>query len=227
MELTEISDRIDILLNAFELPIEVDEYEKSIYLTRAQQTVFRTMAQAFEINGEVSKYLQPFLKDFITSYPIDKVIKESISGSNTVSIVVPNDIFKIVLDKAYLGSEDTRYNNREVKVLASKLADVINKIDNPFRKPNEKEIIRISDSNEYINDQIEFLLPDNSEILRYQCRYLPFPQPIILEELPDTLTIDGETGPLNTKFDDDILEQIIDLAVLLIKQDKTVVNKNV
>lgn|SRR4030042_2075832 len=224
MELTEISDRIDIMLNAFELPIEIDEYEKSIYLTKAQQVIYKQLCDSFEIDGNIHHYLQPFLKDFITTYPVDIVEKEHLI-KNGVSIVVPSDIFKIVLEKAYLASTDTKYNNREVKILKSRLSEIPYKEVNPFRKPNEKELLRIADANES-SDLFELILPDNSELIRYQCRYLPLIDPIILEGLPDGLTIDDQTGPMNTLFDDEVIEQIIELTVLSIKQDRTA-NQNV
>lgn len=224
MELTEISDRIDVMLNAFELPIEIDEYEKSIYLTKAQQVIYRQLCDAFEIDGNIHHYLQPFLKDFATTYPVEIVEKEHLI-KNAVSIVVPSDIFRIVLEKAYIASTDTQFNNREVKILKSRLSEIPYKEDNPFRKPNEKEILRIADVNES-EDLFELILPDNSELIRYQCRYLPLVDPIILEALPDGLTIDNQTGPLNSLFDDEVIEQIIELTVLSIKQDRAA-NQNV
>jgi hypothetical protein len=224
MELTEISDRIDILLNSFEIPIEVDEYEKSIYLTMAQRQVHKELCDAFEIDGGVGNWLQPYIALFITDYPVQFVVRQNMV-EKAVNVVIPGDVYKIVQERAFLNSSSPVYYNKEVKVLKTRMHELLYKIDNPFREPNKDEILRVTTSNTDTQDIIQLVLPENTELLRYQCSYVRIAQPIILEALPDGLTIDEESGPLNTLFDDDILEKIIDLAVMFIKRDKTVVNQ--
>lgn len=224
MELTEISDRIDIKINTFEIPIEVDEYEKSLYLTRAQKLVYSQMCDEFELTGILSNFVQPFIKEFFTEYPVVTIPKQTLIH-NSINIVVPDDYYKIVLEKAYLKSTDSKYNNREVKVIKTRVANVMYVQDNPFRMPNNKEIIRIVAANEYTNDLFELVLPENTELLQYSCKYLKQIKPIILEALPDSLTIEDEAGPMNTEFIDEIMEKIIDLAVMSILQDKTAMSQ--
>lgn len=224
MELTEISDRIDIMLNAFEVPIEVDEYEKSIYLTKAQTVVHKQLCDAFEIDGGISSWLQPYVKEFATGFPVQTVTRNS-QILNSTFILVPEDIYKVIQETAYLGSTITKFNNRKVNVLKSRVEDILYKLESPFRKPNEKEIVRIVTNDTNSDTVFELVLPDNTNLLKYQCKYIQIPQPIILEPLPDGLTIFGESGPLNTLFDDDIMERIIEIAVMTIKQDKTVMNQ--
>ena len=227
MELTEISDRIDIRINTFEVPIEVDEYEKSLYLTRAQKSIYSSMCDEFELTGILSNFVQPFIKDFVTAYPIVTSVKQSLI-SNTTSIVVPSDYYKVIFESAYLKSTLPKYSNKEVKVIKTRIAEVPYKIDNPFRKPNDKEILRVVATNEDTNDLFEFILPESTELLMYSCKYLKQIKPIILEALPDGLTIENEVGPLNTVFIDEVTEKIIDLAVMSILQDKTaLIQKNV
>lgn len=224
MELTEISDRIDIKLNSFQIPIEVDEYEKSIYLTRAQKLVYKDMCQAFEVNELVATYLNPFIVEFITNPTIDQVVKERMIG-RTISIKVPDNIYQIIWEKAVLSSTDSNYNNKEVKVLKTRINEVEYKIDNPFRKPDNKEILRVVTGNTETDYLFELLLPENADLLQYRCKYLEEIKPIILEELPDGLTIENEIGPLNSKYTDEIVEKIIDIAVASILQDKTALNQ--
>lgn len=220
MELKEISDKIDIKLNSFEKRIYVDEYEKSLYLTRAQIVIFKEMCNVFEETEIIDTYMHPFVKEFITAPIIEKAIKINLL-SNTINIVVPEDIYMVIWEKAILSSSDPKYNNKEVKVLKTRIAEVPHKKDNPFRKPDNHEILRVITGNIDNRYLYELILPENTNLLQYSCKYLKDIKPIILEELPDGLTIEGETGPLNTEYIDEILENIIDIAVMSILQDKT------
>jgi hypothetical protein len=223
MELTEISDRIDTKLNTFEIPIEVDEYEKSIYLTMAQKMFYKELCDNFEIDGKISTYLQPFIVEFITASTIVQVIKPIILDS-VINIVVPSDIYIVVFEKAVLSSANPKYNLKEVKVIKTPIATIPYKLDNPFRMPNDKEIFRIITAND-VDTLFELLLPVNTTLLQYSCKYLKNIKPIILETLPDNLSIENETGPMNTEFTDEVLDKIIEIAVLSIKRDKTIFNQ--
>jgi hypothetical protein len=226
MKLTEISDRIDTKLNAFEVPIEVDEYEKSIYLTEAQKLIYKELCDEFEVDGVVSTYLQPFILEFITAPTVATVNKpKMVPGA--INIIVPNDIYRIVWEKAVLGSSDIKYHLKEVKVIKTPIATIPYKLDNPFRMPNNKEILRIITGNTN-SELFELIIPENTELLQYSCKYLKDIKPIVLEALPEGLTVENESGPLNTEFTDEVLDRIIDMAVLSIRRDKTVVmEKNV
>jgi hypothetical protein len=224
MELQEISDRIDIKLNSFEVRLSVDEYEKSIYLTRAQKAIYKEMVNIFERTEIIDTYLYPFLKEFITNVDVRKILKPKMVN-NSVNIVVPSDIYMIVWEKAILISDDPKYNLREVKVLKTRIAELPYKVDNPFRTPNNKEVLRVITGNVTDLDVWELVLPENTELKQYSCKYLKDIKPIILENLPDGLSIEGESNALNTEFIDEVLENIIDLAVLSIIKDKTVVQQ--
>jgi hypothetical protein len=224
MELKEISDKIDIRLNSFEKKIFVDEYEKSIYLTRAQNAMYKEMCNVFEETEIIDTYMHPFLKEFVTEPVIEKVNKIGLLN-NTINIVVPSDIYMVVWEKALLSSSDLKYNNKEVRVVKTRIAEVPYKVENPFRKPDQHEILRVITGNRDTRYLYELLLPENTGLLQYSCKYLKDIRPIILEELPDGLVIEGETGPLNTEFIDEVLEKLIDIAVMSILQDKTAVQQ--
>jgi hypothetical protein len=224
MELKEISDRIDIKLNSFEKPIYADEYEKSVYLTRAQNALYKEMVNNFETTEIIDTYLHPFVREFITSAVVEKVIKPKLVPG-AIDVVVPSDIYLVIWESAILGSTDSKFNNKEVKVLKTRIAEVPYKLDNPFRKPNNKEILRLITANTDDRYLWELILPENTELLQYRCKYLKDIRPIILESLPNGLTIEGESGEINTEFIDEKLEEIIDIAVMSIIKDKTAVQQ--
>ena len=224
MDLKEISDKIDIKLNSFEKSIYADEYEKSIYLTRAQNALYKEMVNNFETTEIIDTYLHPFMKEYVTSSTIESLAKPKIVPG-AVNIVVPSDIYLVTWESAVLGSNDVKYNNKEVKILKTRIAEALYKTDNPFRKPNNKEILRLITAN--IDDRYlwELILPVNTHLIQYRCKYLKDIRPIILEDLPDGLTIEGESVAINTEFIDEKLEEIIDIAVMSIIKDKTAVQQ--
>lgn len=224
MELKEISDRIDIKLNSFEKPIYVDEYEKSVYLTRAQNAMYKEMVNNFETTEIIDTYLHPFVKEFVTGSVVEQVVKPRIIP-NSIDIVVPSDIYLVAWESAVLGSTLPSYNNKEVKIIKTRIAEVPYKMDNPFRKPNNKEVLRVITANQDDRYLWELILPENTTLIQYRCKYLKDIRPIILEDLPDGLTIEGESSAINTEFIDEKLEEIIDIAVMSIIKDKTAVQQ--
>jgi len=224
MELTEISDRIDAKLNTYEIPIEVDEYEKSIYMTMAQKLFYKNICDHFEEDGTIAVYLQPFVNEFITTLPINTVTKPKMVN-DSINIVVPNDIYRVIWEKAILKSVLPKYNLKEVKVLKTNIDTIPYKLDNPFRQPNNKEIYRIITGNVPTAEVFELILPKDTELLQYTCKYLRDIEPIILEQLPIDLTIEGIRGPSNTDFIHEIVDQIIDMAVEMIRKDKLAVSQ--
>lgn len=222
MDLQTISDRIDYKLSAFELGLEIDEYNKSLYLTSAQTKLYDDLVSKFEQDGDLSKDLEPFIKEYNTSSPLARtgVI------ANSVFFSLPTDLRKPVYEAAILTSTDSILNGKEVKIKYTKLAEVSNKIKNPFREPNYEEILRVITYNETSNSVAELIPPTNADISIFKLKYLEELLPIILEDLPSGLEINGVTSATNSKFHEEMLDKIIDLSVDLILKDKSVFSKS-
>jgi hypothetical protein len=86
MELLEISDIIDTKLGTFDKGISLDEYEKSLYLTSAQTKVYDELIHAFEMNGDLSKDLEPFIED--VSLPV--VALTDVGPELSLALYTPN-----------------------------------------------------------------------------------------------------------------------------------------
>jgi len=219
MVLTEISDIIDQKLNTFDKGVSVDEYEKSLYLTSAQTKVFDELIRLFEIDGDLSKDLEPFIKDYTTSSAISRT---SIIA-NSISFPMPADLRKPVYEAAVLSSSDELFNNKEVKVIKTKLAELSHKLSNSFRLPNYEEILRVVTYDEASNSVAELIMPSEATtISSYKLKYIEKLTPIVLEALPDNLEIEGVSTATNSKFNTEKLDKIIDLAIGLILRDRVV-----
>ena len=84
---------------------------------------------------------------------------------------------------------------------------------NPFRGANDRRALRLDLSDGVIE------IVSKYDVTKYYVRYLRKPKPIILEELPDGLSIDGEVGPLKPCCElpevlhQMILERAVEMAV--------------
>jgi hypothetical protein len=83
--------------------------------------------------------------------------------------------------------------------------------NNPFKMPNKNKVIRL-DSGEGMIELISYYL----SVTEYLIRYVSKPSPIILIDLPDDLSINGEHNitecKLNAALHRVILERAVQLA---------------
>jgi hypothetical protein len=204
---------------SYEMGIVLDEYEKSLYLTDAQTKIYDELIGLFEVNGDISKDLEPFITEANITIPLARTSL----FDNGVFFNMPSDVHKVVLEEAVLSAPTVPLlNGRRVKVIKTKLAEVSRKLQNPFREPNGDEVLRILTYDEVANSAAELIVPDNTTISSYRIKYISDITPIILENLPDGLEIMGLSVATNTKFDDIILDKIIDLSIQLILKDKSI-----
>jgi hypothetical protein len=219
MTLAEISDLLDTRLNTFDKGVSVDEYEKSLYLTYAQNRVYEELLNVFEANGDVSKDLEPFIKEQI----ITSTVARTGVIANSIFFNMPSDLRKTVYETVLLSSADAILDGKEIKVIKTKLAEVVHKIGNPFRDPNYEETMRVVTTDEAANSVAEIIQPEGATIVNYKIKYLEEITPIVLEDLSSLgLEIEGVSAATNSKFYTEKLNIIIDLAIGLILQDKVV-----
>jgi len=229
MTVEEISDIIDTRLGTFDIGISVDEYEKSLYLTRAQNSIYDSLIKMFEINGDLSKDLEPFIAESIITIPL---VRTPSIIANSIFFPLPATSRKVVAETAVLSHPtDLLLDGKLVKVIHVKLAEVSRKINSPFRIPNYEEIWRIVTSEETISTVVtpiaELVPPSGAGISSYTIKYIAKVTPIVLEDLPTGLDIEGVSLETNSKFNTEILNKIIDLAIGLILQDKSVTKSEV
>lgn len=223
MELTEISDRIDLLLKSFEGGISADEYEKSLQLTEAQKNIYYSLLKVFEQNGIITNVLKPFLVNEISTTAPSSTPVAAIAGGQY--FVVPNDIEKIIYETAELDvASDPLLHQRVTRVMATKVAEMSLKQDNPFRAPDKTETLKVISEKTSTENVVE--LHAIANIGSYSIKYFKTVTPIILENLPDGLTVDGLSAETNTLFNDEVLVQIIENAASAIMRG-SVLQKNI
>lgn len=213
MELETISDIIDTRLNGFDGGISVDEYEKSIYLTKVQKDFYYGVLKTFEENGIITNILKPFVKDAIVVAAPAGTPVTAVTGSQF--FVLPSDVEKIIYETATLTLDSV-----ETRVKHVRAGDMVYTKDNPFRNPDQTETLRVIAEKTSTENLVE--LHSISVLTNYKIKYFKTIIPIVLETLPTGLSIEGVSAATNTEFNKEVLNKIIDTVVLLILQDKTV-----
>ena len=222
MNVQEFSNSFDTLLQPYiakesfseQNNLAFDEYEKSIFLTKAQEQIVLELYQELEQSEEVRKYLSNLIKT--DNYvPVGEQDETLINNNfKSYKVEINNDILFMIYEQCTLSDENNCINNKIVSVVPT-IHDNLDKVlKNPFKSPNSRKIIRLD-----FDNKIELISKYN--ISNYKIRYLKKPNPIILVELEDNLSINnGDTEVSNGETNPILHERIVQRAVQLAVQSK-------
>lgn len=224
MTTQEFSNEFDTLLNSFSVQntfgeqsskfdLVLDEYEKSILLTQAQEEIIKGLyngtltGKSFESTEELRRYLDSLLKTKKLEPSKEKFVGVT---PNSQFYIFPEDAWFITYEQATITDLSSHNGKTIVKVIPMRQDEWHKSSNNPFRKPNKNKIIRLDFSSEILELISDYLISD------YLIKYISKPTPIILTQLPDDLSINGEQNitecKLNTALHRVILERAVQLA---------------
>ena len=195
----------------------LSEYEKSLFLTQAQESIVLDIysgkyGDSFERTEETTSYLNQLLKQ--RTYDSGEFTEGNKLDTRSVFITLPEDIWFKTGEIAYIVDDFYKCNVdglREVMVFPVTQDTLVRTKRSPFRGPNERRILRLDSG----KNQVELI--SNYEIHSYTVRYLSRPEPIILKELPQGLTIGGKSSPQTCLLNTAIHKAILSKAVLIAK----------
>ena len=222
MNVQELSNLFDTLLQPYitkdnfdkQNTLAFDEYEKSIFLTKAQEQIVLELYQELEQSEEVRKYLSNLIKT--DNYAPVGEQDETLINNNFKSykVEISNDILFMIYEQCTLSDENNCINNKIVSVVPTRHDDLDKVLKNPFKSPNSRKVIRLD-----FDNKIELISKYN--ISNYKVRYLKKPNPIILVALEDNLSINnGDTKVSNGETNPILHERIVQRAVQLAVQSK-------
>lgn len=222
MNVQELSNLFDTLLQPYitkdnfgkQNTLTFDEYEKSIFLTKAQEQIVLELYQELEQSEEVRKYLSNLIKT--DNYAPVGEQDETLINNNFKSykVEISNDILFMIYEQCTLSDENNCINNKIVSVVPTIHDDLDKVLKNPFKSPNSRKVIRLD-----FDNKIELISKYN--ISNYKVRYLKKPNPIILVALEDNLSINnGDTKVSNGETNPILHERIVQRAVQLAVQSK-------
>ncbi len=216
----EFSDGFSTLLNSFGITpnITLDEYEKSTFLTNAQEELIIDIysgrnvvyGKSFEQTEEIRRYLSNLVETYETS---TKVTGKLGLSQDSVFFNIPQDTWFITYEVAFL--KDSKLgclDGIEASVVPLPQDDLYRAKDNPFRGPSKDRVLRL----DIKSDLAELISKYNVD--KYLMRYISQPTPIILVDLPDGLSINGISTEseceLNPVVHRAILERAVQLAII-------------
>lgn len=216
----EFSDGFSTLLNSFGITpnITLDEYEKSTFLTNAQEQLIIDIysgrnviyGKSFEQTEEIRRYLSNLVETYETS---TKVTGKLGLSQDSVFFEIPQDTWFITYEVAFL--KDSRLgclDGIEASVVPLPQDDLYRAKDNPFRGPSKDRVLRLD-----IKSNLAELI-SKYNVDKYLMRYISQPTPIILVDLPDGLSINGVSTEseceLNPVVHRAILERAVQLAII-------------
>lgn len=223
MKTEEFRDQFELLYNNItsnQAP-GLDDYEKSVFLTRAQDDLIRAYFhprgnkhfEGFDQNNQ-----RPFefaeitdIKEF-TPEEDDASFSKEEKAKGIYKIKIDSDIYAIVNETALVerGDEKTiligkQISNLEYDRLMSK----------PFKRPLKREFWRIMGNKSDGSYNSEIVLGPTDKLTKYQIRYIRKPRPIILDNIAPQ-TIEGVDNvsecELNECLHDEILQRAVELA---------------
>lgn len=220
MTTEEFSNGFDVLINSYsssepfgfsQNPLSFDEYEKSVFLTKAQEEIAeglytgKILGDSFEDTEQLRRYLAHLVKTAILPC---RVAPNGLSDKS-VFAVLPDDVWFITYESVTLNGDSSCINGKEVQVIPTTQDEYHRIKGNPFRKPNSRKVLRLD------VDESRVELISEEDIRSYLVRYLSRPEPIILVDLPDELTINNVKTKTECKLNPGIHRMILEVAVNL------------
>lgn len=223
MTIDEFSNEFDTLLNSFFTTgrpdlIVFDEYEKSVFLTNAQEDIVLNLYNGKNVFGdslekteETRRYLSDLIKTEILS---DKKTGHTGLSEYSVFFELPEDLWFLTYESVKLNEDSKCLNNKSISVVPITQDEYYRTQRNPFRNANERKALRL----DLENGMVEIISKYN--IKEYLVRYLVKPTPIILEDLPRELSIDNENIKTECKLNPVLHRIILERAVRLALESK-------
>ena len=205
----EFSNEFDILINNINVGLEFDEYEKSVYLTKAQEEVVEGLytgkitGDSFEGTEQLRRYLADLVKTAIL--PCNKAPKGL--SNNSVFAVLPDDLWFITYESVALNGDTPCINSKEIQVVPVTQDEYHRIKGNPFRRQNSRRALRLDVGNSMVE------LISDEEIRSYLVRYMSRPEPIILLDLPGELSINNVNEKTECKLNPGLHRTILEIAV--------------
>lgn len=238
MTVQEFSDEFDVLLDSYSsdsqfgdsrgiADLRPNEYEKSIYLTAAQEEILLELYTGKNNTGgsyEKTEEVRRYLAGLVCTYSVKNQITqlENLIPLSTLSkfYSVPNDLW-------FITYEQVKFSDTNLGCLDTSTGGVVpithdeyyRVMRNPFKGPSKTRVIRL----DIQKDVVELISKYNIE--EYLLRYIAKPQPIILEDLPDNLAIDSNTKSSTSTLHTALHRPILERAVYNFLKYKSINNK--
>ncbi len=220
MTVKEFSEQFDTMLDSHKLRNEygfdenlfvtkLDEYEKSVYLTKAQNSLVTglyTGRGEIPFSYEQTEELRRYLSSLNKTVTVENGTSLGDQGLSETSkkFIIGDDVLYITQEQCQIDSEGGCENNTWIAVSPIKRIEYNTIKNNPFKN---NKVWRVD------NEIGEVELISKHSIKKYQVSYVRKPAPIILEDL-DYLTIEGVSTQSECELHSALHFFILELAVI-------------
>lgn len=186
---------------------DLNSYEKSLCLTQAVRNIIFEAYSSYETSETSKRVLAPLLKEH------NSVIEDNTDDFTNLKCY----LVSLPTDMDYSLREELKLDNcsNNVKVESIDLDHLSNGLNNPFKRPNKRKVLKAEYSS------TKFKIYSEEVLLKYRIKYIKRHSPIILvdfeddDELMGEETISGLNVQTNTELPEFIHSTIIDQAVII------------
>lgn len=201
--------------------LQFDEYEKSLFLTKAQESFIiacytgrNPAGHAFEITEEDKKTLSSLIKT-VELEPNEELGTTPIS-KNSYFFRLPSNVLFVTYESCKFSNDDKCLNGKEVEVIPVTQDEFHRVKNNPFRGFTDNRVLRLDAGKNIVE------LVSKYDIDKYLLRYISKPNPIILIDLEDDLSINNIQNESECQLPDFTHQRILDLAVQMALQSRSI-----
>ena len=232
----EFSASFDTLLNSYiskgsfgdtQPDIRLDEWEKSVFLTKFQEELVLSLynghnpyGASFESTEEMRRYLSPLVVE------VGLNPESNTSGlvlginSNSKFFTLPEDLWFITYEAVNVnyGAGRACGSNGNLEVVPVKQDEYHKVKNNPFRGANDRRALRLDLSDGVVE------IVSKYPVSKYYVRYLKKVKPIVLVDLKDTeLSVNGVNEESECELPEVLHRRILEGAVQMALRSKGIV----
>lgn len=197
MTIEDFSNTFDLLFNNLmsDRAPEVNDYEKSMLLTMAQENVVNEIYYtSFEKDERSRRALAPLLEDVAIAKDGRGLYSEYYLPKDSSLVEteykLPNDLLYIVMESVYIDDERACSNGSKIPVKPEPLDDLLYDIGNPFRSPSTARALREDKSGTTKYRDVKVKIYSKYELGDYCVKYIRRPKPILLADFSDESAYD-------------------------------------
>jgi hypothetical protein len=231
------SNGFDTLLNSYanaaqfgdahaKADIALDEYEKSLFLTQAQEEEVLSLyngknidRESFEATEELRRYLAPLIEE-AELHPIETTNGKPLGvDSNSKFFTLPEGLWFITYEAAII--TDGKCEGTTTLDVYPVRQDEYHKIKkNPFRGANDRRALRLDLS----EGNVEII--SKYGVTSYYVRYLRKLSPIVLIDFGSEISVNGKSEATDCELPDILHQRILERAVMLALKAKGIRSEN-
>jgi hypothetical protein len=185
MTTQEFSTQFDLIFNNLmsDKAPEINEMEKSYYLTMAEEELVKELYNKFEFSELVRRGCDAVIeKTTLTPLEDAETTPIVVKGYKQYVFELPESLWYIMHESALLKDSNPCYDGKWIRVKPERYDELDSDLGNPFRRPDGSRAFRIDTGREELRN-VELI--SKYEVEKYALQYLRQPKPILLVDLTD------------------------------------------